>query len=258
MTEQELYNSMKNSEASNSTVGFERPTSPFGSKSHTLNDALPILMRKVYTWMALALAITGIVAYGVASSPALLTALFSNTSSIFILAIAQLGLVWWISARLNKLSLGTATLLFILYSTINGVLFSSIFVIYTMTSIAKVFFITAGAFGLMSLYGYTTKTDLSSLGKILFMALIGLILATIVNIFLKSSAFEMIVSYVAVLIFTGLTAWDTQYIKTMLRDYAYDTSESSQKLALMGALRLYLDFINLFLYLLRIFGSRND
>ena len=132
----------------------------------------------------------------------------------------------------------------------------SVFVVYTMTSIAKVFFITAGTFGAMAFYGYTTKKDLTSLGKILFMALIGLIIATIVNMFLKSSGFDYILSYAGVAIFVGLTAWDSQKIKQMLQTQ-YDMSEGAQKLALIGALTLYLDFINLFLYLLRIFGGSN-
>ena len=142
------------------------------------------------------------------------------------------------------------------YSVLNGAMLSSVFVVYTMTSIAKVFFITAGTFGAMAFYGYTTKKDLTSLGKILFMALIGLIIATVVNMFLKSSGFDYILSYAGVAIFVGLTAWDSQKIKQMLQTQ-YDMSEGAQKLALIGALTLYLDFINLFLYLLRIFGGSN-
>ena len=143
--------------------------------------------------------------------------------------------------------------MFILYSVINGALLSYIFLAYTASSVATVFFITAGTFGVMALIGYTTKTDLSSMGKILFMALIGLIIATVVNIFVKSSGLTMILSYVGVLIFVGLTAYDTQKIKQMLLQ-APDAGEASQKIALLGALSLYLDFINLFIYLLRIFG----
>ncbi len=160
-----------------------------------------------------------------------------------------------ISSAINRLSLTTATLLFVLYSVINGATLSFIFVLYTMSSIASVFFITAGTFAVMALIGYTTKTDLSSMGKILFMALIGLIIATIVNIFLKSSLMETVVSYIGVLIFVGLTAYDSQKIKQMLM-MAPDAGEAAQKLALLGALSLYLDFVNLFIYLLRIFGRR--
>ena len=221
----------------------------------SMSTAFPVLMRKVYVWMTLALVITGSTAYGVATSPGILTALYSNQLLFWGLVIAELGLVFGVSAAINRLSLTTATLMFILYSVINGALLSSIFVIYTTSSIASVFFITAGTFAVMALIGYTTKTDLTSMGKILFMALIGIIIATVVNIFLKSSGLEMIVSYLGVLIFVGLTAYDSQKIKRMLQ-MAPDASEGSQKIALLGALTLYLDFVNLFIYLLRIFGRR--
>ena len=221
----------------------------------SMSAAFPALMRKVYVWMALALVITGATAYGVATSPGILTALFSNQLLFWGLIIAEFALVIGITAAINRLSLTTATLMFILYSVINGAVLSSIFVIYTMSSIASVFFITAGTFSVMALIGYTTKTDLTSMGKILFMALIGIIIATVVNIFLKSSGLEMIVSYLGVLIFVGLTAYDSQKIKQMLLQ-APDAGESAQKVALLGALSLYLDFINLFIYLLRIFGKR--
>jgi FtsH-binding integral membrane protein len=205
--------------------------------------------------MTLALVITGATAYGVATSPGIQMALFSNQLLFWGLVIAEFALVIGISAAINRLSLTTATLMFILYSVINGAMLSSIFLIYTMSSIASVFFITAGTFGVMALIGYTTKKDLTSMGKILFMALIGIVIATIVNIFLKSSGLQMIVSYLGVLIFVGLTAYDSQKIKNMLQ-MAPDASEASQKLALLGALTLYLDFVNIFIYLLRIFGRR--
>jgi hypothetical protein len=221
----------------------------------SMSAAFPALMRKVYVWMTLALVITGATAYGVATSPGIQMALFSNQLLFWGLVIAEFALVFGISAAINRLSLTTATLMFILYSVINGAMLSSIFLIYTMSSIASVFFITAGTFGVMALIGYTTKKDLTSMGKILFMALIGIIIATIVNIFLKSSGLQMIVSYIGVLIFVGLTAYDSQKIKNMLQ-MAPDASEASQKLALLGALTLYLDFVNLFIYLLRIFGRR--
>ena len=220
-------------------------------------SALPVLMRKVYTWMALALVITGVTAYGVANSPAILQMIVTNKILFFGLLIGELALVWGVSAMIDRLSLTTATLLFVLYSVINGVTLSFIFLAYTYQSITSVFFITAGTFAAMALFGYFTKTDLSSIGRILFMALIGLIIATIVNIFVKSSGLGLILNYVGVLIFVGLTAWDTQKIKQMLATAA-DTGETAQKVALMGALSLYLDFINLFLYLLRIFGSSRD
>ena len=221
----------------------------------SMSAAFPALMRKVYVWMTLALVITGATAYGVATSPGIQMALFSNQLLFWGLIIAEFALVIGISAAINRLSLTTATLMFILYSVINGAVLSSIFLVYTMSSIASVFFITAGTFGVMALIGYTTKKDLTSMGKILFMALIGIIIATIVNIFLKSSGLQMIVSYLGVLVFVGLTAYDSQKIKQMLQ-MAPDASEASQKLALLGALTLYLDFINLFIYLLRIFGRR--
>jgi hypothetical protein len=220
------------------------------------SQAFPVLMRKVYVWMTLALTITGFTAYGVATSPGLMQVIYTNQLLFWGLIIAEFALVFGVSAAINKLSLTTATLMFILYSVINGALLSSIFLIYTTSSISTVFFITAGTFAAMAFVGYTTKTDLSSWGKILLMALIGLIIATIVNVFIKSTMFDMILSYVGVLIFVGLTAYDSQKIKQMLLQ-APDAGESAQKVALLGALTLYLDFINLFIYLLRIFGKRD-
>ena len=212
--------------------------------------AFPALMRKVYVWMALALAITGVTAYGVANSPNIMVAIFSNRLLFWGLIIAELALVFIVSGMINRLSLTTATLLFTLYSVLNGVVLSSIFVVYSGTSIAKVFFITA-------VYGYTTKRDLSSVGKLMFMGLIGLIIASIVNLFIKSSGLDLILSYIGVIVFVGLTAWDTQKIKQMLATQE-DIDEGAQKIALVGALSLYLDFVNLFLYLLRIFGGSRD
>lgn len=216
-----------------------------------------VLMRKVYLWMTLALMITGITAAGVANSPNILALIYSSQVVMWGIIIAEFGLVIYISARLEKLSLSTATTLFALYSILNGVMLSSIFLLYSTAIISKVFFITAGTFGVTALYGYATKKDLSSLGNILFMALIGLVIATIVNVFMKSAMFDLILSYIGVIIFVGLTAWDSQKIKHMMMGQQ-DADESAQKLALIGALSLYLDFINLFLYLLRIFGRSND
>lgn len=225
-------------------------------KESALSAVFPALMRKVYVWMTMALAITGICAYGVATSPNIMQMIYGNSMTIWVLFIVELGLVFYTTARIQKLSLTTATTLFIIYSALNGVTLSGIFMVYSMTSIAKVFFITAGTFAAMALYGYFTKTDLSKIGNILFMALIGLIIATVVNLFLKSAMFDLILCYIGVGIFVGLTAWDSQKIKHMLA-MQVDMSENAQKIALMGALSLYLDFINLFLYLLRIFGNRN-
>ena len=221
-----------------------------------LSEAFPVLMRKVYVWMALALVITGFTAYYVATSEAILSLIFGNPVVMWGLIIGELGLVIALSAAINKLSLTMATALFVLYSLLNGATLSSIFFVYSMSSIASVFFITAGTFAAMAAYGYFTKTDLSSIGKILIMALIGIIIATIVNIFMKSEGLAMILNYVGVLIFVGLTAYDSQKIKEMLL-VAPDAGEAAQKVALLGALSLYLDFVNLFLYLLRIFGRRN-
>ena len=250
MTEKEMYNLIneQNQQASDFSIN---------DKERGISGVFPALMRKVYVWMTLALLITGVTAFGVASSPTLLMTIMTTRGLMWGLIIAELVLVFAISGAINRLSLSTATLLFIIYSVLNGTMLSSIFVIYEPMVIAKVFFITAGTFGAMAFYGYTTKKDLTSIGKILFMALIGLIIATVVNLFLKSPGFDYILSYIGVAVFIGLTAWDSQKIKQMLMTQ-YDMSEGAQKLALLGALTLYLDFINLFLYLLRIFGNNRD
>lgn len=219
------------------------------------SEAFPVLMRKVYVWMTFALVITGMTAFYVATSPTLLTAILTNKTLFWGLIIAELALVFGVSAAINRLSLLVATILFILYSVINGATMSIIFLVYEISSIATVFFITAGTFGAMAVIGYTTKKDLSSMGRIMFMGLIGLVIATIVNIFLKSPAMTRILSYIGVIVFVGLTAWDSQKIKKMLLQ-APDVDEATQKIALLGALTLYLDFINLFIYLLNILGKK--
>ncbi len=236
---------------------YEEMSMPGSSRMQQLSmsEAFPILMRKVYTWMALALVITGFTAYYVATTPSLLSLIYSNQVVLWGLIIAELALVIGLSAAINRLSLTTATLLFVLYSVLNGAMLSSVFLIYTTASIANVFFITAGTFGAMAAYGYFTKKDLTSWGRILLMALIGIIIASVVNIFLRNSMFDLVISYIGVAIFVGLTAYDSQKIKEMMLQ-APDASEQAQKIALLGALTLYLDFINLFLYLLRIFGKR--
>jgi FtsH-binding integral membrane protein len=222
-----------------------------------MSSAFPVLMRKVYLWMTLALVITGFTAYYVAHNETLLTALVSNQILFWGLVIGEFALVIGLSAAINKLSLTMATLMFVIYSVINGATLSFIFLVYTYSSITNVFFITAGTFAVMALIGYFVKVDLSSMGKILMMALIGIIIATIVNIFTKSEGLAMILNYLGVLVFVGLTAYDSQKIKQMMMA-APDAGEVAQKMALLGALSLYLDFINLFLYLLRIFGARRD
>ena len=237
-------------------MDYEEITNAY-SREHELDmsAAFPVLMRKVYLWMTLALAITGFTAYYVAHSETLLMAIFTNQIVFWMLIIAELGLVIGLSAAINRLSLTMATLMFVLYSVVNGVTMSFIFLAYTASSITNVFLITAGTFAAMALFGYFTKTDLTSLGKYLMMGLIGIIIATIVNIFTKSSGLTIILNYLGVLVFVGLTAYDAQKIKQMLLT-APDASEDSQKIALLGALSLYLDFINLFIYLLRLFGKR--
>ncbi|MBO5972737.1 MAG: Bax inhibitor-1/YccA family protein [Alistipes sp.] len=223
---------------------------------HTATEvAVSALFKSVYMQMAAALSITGLVAYFLSQSQDFWIFLANNTSLIWVVLIAQIVLVIWLSARFTRMSMTTATLLFILYSAMMGVTMSTIFMVYTMSSIASVFFITAGMFLVMSLLGYFTRMDLTRLGSVLFMALIGVIIASLVNIFLKSEMLYWVVSYVAVVVFVGLTAYDTQKIKQMLVEYG-EVDEMGYKLALFGALTLYLDFINLFLYLLRIFGDR--
>ena len=215
------------------------------------------LMSKVYLWMTFALVITGVAAYSVANSVVIVNLLGEYPSLLLVFAIAEFALAITLSKRINKLSLVQATMLFILYSLVTGVTLSVVLLPYTEESIAKAFMVTASAFGIMAIYGYTTKKDLSSAGMLLFFGLIGLVFATVVNLFLKSSVFGLLVSYVGVVTFMGLTAWDTQRIKTMLLEVSqYGDGEQSQKIALLGALSLYLDFINLFLYFIKIMGKK--
>ena len=221
------------------------------------DSVVATLMRNVYIWMTLALVITGLTAMVTAKSEALMTFIFTNNWAIIALMILQLGLVFYFSARLNRMSFSTATAVFILYSAITGLTFSSIFVVFSMSSIATTFFITAGMFAAMALVGSFTKKDLSGIGKFALMALIGLIIAGIVNMFLRNAMMDFIVSGIGVLVFAGLTAYDSQKIRQMLQMQS-EINESTQKLALFGSLSLYLDFINIFLYLLRFFGSSRD
>lgn len=216
---------------------------------------MSVVMRKVYVRMFFALVVTALTALYVASSPAILTTILGSRTIFFGLMIAELAVVFIVTGMLHKLSTTTAVLLFYLYAILNGVVFSSIFVAYELGSIAYTFFITAGVFGAMSVYGLVTKNDMTKFGSYCIMALFGLIIATIVNIFVASSTLDWIISLVGVALFIGLTAWDTQKIKNA----AYTTEPSQMgKLATIGALSLYLDFINLFLYLLRFFGRSND
>lgn len=215
--------------------------------------SFPALMSKVYLWMTLALVVTGMTAYYVASSPAILYAIVSNQIAFWGLFIGELVLVFVLSSRIMSLSFVTASLMFVIYSIMNGVFFSFILRAYTEQSIATTFLITAGTFGAMSLFGFVTKRDLSTMGRILFMLLIGLLIATVVNIFMKAEGLTLILNYAGVVIFVGLTAYDTQSIKQMLQEHG--DKEGAEKIALLGSLSLYLDFINLFIYLLRFFGE---
>lgn len=229
----------------------------YTSKSSTVaTTAQAILFRNVYIWMTLALVITALTSLLVADSPNLINAIFSNNILFYGLLIGELALVWIVTANINKLSFATATIMFIAYSILNGITMSFIFLIYTGASIVLTFLVTAGTFAAMAIYGSITKKDLSSWGNLLFMALIGLIIASIANWFFKSEMMYWIITYAGVIIFVGLTAYDAQKIKNNLSIYGDEINETSQKIALMGALSLYLDFINLFLYLLRLLGNR--
>ena len=223
-------------------------------KSTTGTSVLSMVMRKVYGRMFLALVVTALTSLYVASSPAILSVVLGNRAIFFGLMIAELVVVFVVSGMLNKLST-TATLLFYLYAVLNGVVFSSIFIVYDLGSIAYTFFITAGVFGAMSVYGMVTKNDMTKFGSYCIMGLFGLIIASVVNIFVANSTLDWIISLFGVALFIGLTAWDTQKIKNAA--YVTDPSQTG-KLATIGALSLYLDFINLFLYLLRIFGGRSN
>ncbi len=223
------------------------------SRTESLDQGLRSYMLGIYNYMALGLGLTGLVATLVASSPALLQAIY-GTPLQYVVMLAPVGLVFFLSFRLHTLQASTAQMLFWAYAGLMGLSLSWIFLLYTGASVAKVFFVTAGTFGAMSLYGYTTQRDLTGMGSFLLMGLIGLILASLVNIFLKSSAFEFVISVIGVLIFTGLTAYDTQVIKSEYIEG--DDREIMMKKSIMGALRLYLDFINLFLHLLRFLGDR--
>ena len=225
--------------------------------SQAQQDAASIFLAKVFNWMAVGLGITGLVAYGTAASG--LAVRIINSPLFIVLALGTLGLVFFLSARIDKIQASTASALFIGYSVLNGLFFSTIFLRYTGTSIASTFVITAGMFGAMALYGLVTKRDLSGWGSFLFMGLIGLIIASIVNIFLKSPGVYWVTSMIGVLIFTGLTAYDVQKIKRMGEEgIMAQGREAITKGSIMGALALYLDFINLFLMLLRFFGGSRD
>ncbi len=236
--------------------GYQPQTSdPYtGGRGIPATSSMSSIMRSVYLKMTLGLLVTAFVSLWGATGSFLY---FFATHSwlMWVLIAAELGIVFYVNAKIQTMSATTATLLFYLFSAINGLMLSPIFVVYTGASIAKTFFITAGTFGAMSAYGYFTNQDLSKMGSILFMALIGLIIASVVNIFMHSDTLGWIISFAGVIIFVGLTAWDTQQIKTIAQQ---TPATMASRVATIGALSLYLDFINLFLYLLRFFGSSRD
>ncbi|HEJ9095419.1 Bax inhibitor-1/YccA family protein [Serratia odorifera] len=227
-----------------------------GSIVERAGSGIQTYMAQVYGWMTCGLLLTAFVSWYAANTPAILNFIFSSQITFFGLIIAQLALVFVISGMVNRLSGAVATSLFMLYSALTGLTLSSIFIVYTYSSIASTFVVTAGMFGAMSLYGYTTKRDLSGFGNMLFMALIGIVLASLVNFWLKSTALMWAITYIGVVVFVGLTAYDTQKLKAMGEQLNPDDKDGFRKYAIVGALTLYLDFINLFLMLLRIFGNR--
>ena len=224
----------------------------------TTQVATNTFIRGVYLWMSIGLMITGYISYMVSSSPTLISIFLQNQLLFFGIIIGELVLVVTISGAISRLSANVATALFILYSGLNGITLSTIFLIYTQTSIMKTFFICSGMFGAMSIYGYTTSKDLSSWGSFLFMGLIGVIIASIINMFFHSTQMEFVISVIGILVFVGLTAYDTQKLKLMGQNAPLDRKSTLQKGTILGALTLYLDFINLFLLLLRFLGTSRD
>ena len=221
-------------------------------RENTSSYSATTAVSQSFAWMFGGLLLTGLASLTVAGNSSLAELILGNSMVFFGLIIAELALVFFLSLRVQKMSFNTALGSFLLYSILNGLTLAAIFLIYTASSIAASFFIAAGVFGIMAFYGYTTKKDLTTIGNLAFMALIGVILASVVNLFLKSSGLSYIVSYLTIIIFVGLTAYDTQKIKRMAE------SGASSNVGVLGALALYLDFINIFLSLLRIFGNRRD
>ncbi len=225
------------------------------AEAAAVDAGLRAYMLRVYNYMCVALALTGAVAFFVSTSPTLLQAIY-GTPLMWVVFLAPLGMVFFLSARIHKMSAGTAQTMFWIFAALVGLSLASIFIVYTGASVARVFFITAGAFAGLSLVGYTTKRDLSGMRTFLFMGVIGLVIAMVVNMFLGSSGLQLLISVAGVLIFAGLTAYDTQQIKLMY--YEADSGEVATKKSIMGALRLYLDFLNMFIFLMHILGvSRN-
>ncbi|KGM26045.1 membrane protein [Photorhabdus luminescens] len=227
-----------------------------GSIIQQAGTGLQTYMAQVYGWMTCGLLLTAFVAWYVSQNQDIVEYIFSNSVLFYGVIIAQFGLVFVLSGMINRMGASLATGLFMLYSALTGLTLSSIFVIYTIGSVASTFVVTAGMFGALSFYGYTTKRSLSGLGSFLFMGLIGIILASLINLWLKSAALTWAVTYIGVVIFAGLTAYDTQKLKEMGEDLDVNDKENLRKFSIVGALTLYLDFINMFLMLLRIFGDR--
>lgn len=223
---------------------------PFPSTTASLERSR--FMSRVYGWMALALLISAAVSIGTASSPGMVRAIFGNRILFYALIFGELGLVLWLSAGIARMSVATAQAVFVVYSAMNGLTLSVIFLLYTAESIATTFLVTAASFGALSAYGYATKRDLTGFGSFLFIGLVGILIASLVNLFLRSEMVYWVTTYIGVFVFAGLTAYDTQKIKAMA-----DSGDDGRG-AIMGALALYLDFINLFLMLLRLLGGRRD
>ncbi len=216
-------------------------------------------VRSVYNWMAVGLGLTGLIAYSVSQSPTMMRLIFGNPLLFFVIILAELGLVFSISGMVHRMQASTATALFVLYSALNGLTLSFIFLVYTQTSIVSTFFICAATFTACSIYGWMTRRALTSWGGFLMMGLIGMIIASLVNMFIRSSGMAMIINYIGVLVFVGLTAYDTQKLKHMaLTQPAGLEAGVVRKGAILGALSLYLDFINLFLIMLRLFGQSRE
>ena len=221
-------------------------------------ESINALFRKVYQFMAMGLILTALAAYLTASSPAMINLLYTSRAPMLIIAVAEIGLVLWLGAGFNKLSASAARNIFFVYSILNGLLCSSVLLVYTGESVAKAFLSTAGMFGAMSIYGLYTQRDLTSMGSFLRMGLFGLIIAMVINLFMRSSALELYISIFGIIIFMGLTAWDTAKIKAIAASYDSRDENMTGKVAVIGALSLYLDFINIFLYLLRLFGRERN
>lgn len=238
--------------------------SPNGSIIEQSGSSVQTYMSHVYGWMTVGLLLTGIVAWFASSTPAVMQLLFTISSRGYIslsvlswvLIAGELGLVFVLSGMIQRLSGSTATTLFMLYSVLSGLTLTSIFIVYTYSSIVSVFFITAGMFAALAFYGYTTKRDLSGFGRFLFMGLIGIIIASVVNMFMKSEPLMWAITYIGVFVFAGLTAYDTQKLKAFGEQLSQDDPSMFRRFVILGALTLYLDFINLFLMLLRIFADR--